>query len=481
MGLFVAALVVAVGSLGDQRQGEVRPLSNADAQTTSRAFQPEWLSVGHPADPVGPRIPFFIYSGDGFGITDGTVKLYVGGNTMGHAGADLAVELLLEQHPWRVTDATQALLFFVPLHTSEGLEFDPAVVETLLASAAYRGGNGTNHFTVQHHWQQDQFKRSKSYGKVNIGTVFSFEAVAPPLNNWLGVSTIRSTDSAPYYTAGCDSMQDGTQQETWDAWAARSTSLHLVAACPDQRKPMALRALALYALRDIPGASMVRVGYGASRLPFDIVMNQTRNSRFGIFTRGDTPSSQRLYDLLAAGTIPIIISDSLGRVGLPFACDVDWQSMAFFISADDFLSSPIEMVTNVLKVPEDELRRMLAAIHKFRKEVLFCADGNNVATNIIRQAWRAFAAKEQQVAGPTAQCRFSTWQQHKKCAAGTWPCQTIPHPAHPGCNAAHQEHPFCIPLTGVHCNESCAMVDRNVPWAADTGMMEMSCIGAIAK
>ena len=41
-------------------------------------------------------------------------------------------------------------------------------------------------------------------------------------------------------------------------------------------------------------------------------------SEFALMIHGDSPSSGRLYDTLAYGTIPIIISDRLWHSGLPF-------------------------------------------------------------------------------------------------------------------------------------------------------------------
>merc|ERR1719272_139226 len=46
-----------------------------------------------------------------------------------------------------------------------------------------------------------------------------------------------------------------------------------------------------------------------------------KNSKFGLMLRGDNPTSGRLYDFIAAGVIPVIISDP--------ACRFEDNSMPF--------------------------------------------------------------------------------------------------------------------------------------------------------
>jgi len=54
----------------------------------------------------------------------------------------------------------------------------------------------------------------------------------------------------------------------------------------------------------------------ASRLR--LYAHRLARSDFALMVRGDSPSSRRLYDALAYGAVPIIISDRLWHVAMPF-------------------------------------------------------------------------------------------------------------------------------------------------------------------
>eukprot|EP00935_MAST-01C_sp_MAST-1C-sp1_P001570 g1570.t1 len=115
----------------------------------------------------------------------------------------------------------------------------------------------------------------------------------------------------------------------------------------------------------IPGSNVVAVR-PETRIPVAEFERQMGQARFGLFTRGDTPTSVRLYDLLALSVIPIVVADGIEEVGLPFKCDVDWAHLAFWIRNDDFIRAPVEMVKQVLAKPEAELRRVFDTVQKKR-------------------------------------------------------------------------------------------------------------------
>ena len=47
--------------------------------------------------------------------------------------------------------------------------------------------------------------------------------------------------------------------------------------------------------------------------------------RYNLVLRGDSPSSRRLYDGVAAGALTVLVSDETWAVGLPFQCLVPWR------------------------------------------------------------------------------------------------------------------------------------------------------------
>merc|ERR1711953_917273 len=72
-----------------------------------------------------------------------------------------------------------------------------------------------------------------------------------------------------------------------------------------------------------------------SATAFQAILRETQQtyleSKFCIVPEGDTPTSRRLFDALAAGCIPIIFGrvDKVSR-SLPFSATIDWPSVVLF-------------------------------------------------------------------------------------------------------------------------------------------------------
>ena len=56
-----------------------------------------------------------------------------------------------------------------------------------------------------------------------------------------------------------------------------------------------------------------------------------KQSKFAFILPGDTASSSRLYDAISSGTVPIILSNHLLEVGLPFIDRVPWKDLVVFL------------------------------------------------------------------------------------------------------------------------------------------------------
>jgi hypothetical protein len=187
----------------------------------------------------------------------------------------------------------------------------------------YRKHSGTDHFSVSSDWCQQKAKDSRKLMH-SFGSTFGFEAKVSPWNGWLDIP---ADDSVPYYSSMCTK---GVEGSSFEEWRLRRTSLVFLANCPDDRLPMLVRAIALRMLGAIKDSN-VQAFTPDTRIPVEDFGKQIQQARFGLFTRGDTPSSVRLYDLLALGVIPIVVADGIEKVALPFPCDVDWANMAYFV------------------------------------------------------------------------------------------------------------------------------------------------------
>ena len=80
---------------------------------------------------------------------------------------------------------------------------------------------------------------------------------------------------------------------------------------------------------------------------------------FCLVPHGDTPDSSRLYDAIACGCVPILISDAWQGA---FAASIDYASFALRIRERHFLADPRGALLNVTRGARLEaLRRALAA------------------------------------------------------------------------------------------------------------------------
>lgn len=51
---------------------------------------------------------------------------------------------------------------------------------------------------------------------------------------------------------------------------------------------------------------------------YKLYEHRLERSEFALMIHGDSPTSRRLYDAFAYGTVPIIVSNRLWHVGMPF-------------------------------------------------------------------------------------------------------------------------------------------------------------------
>lgn len=120
-----------------------------------------------------------------------------------------------------------------------------------------------------------------------------------------------------------------------------------------------LRSGLIHVLKQLPNVSVENQSfYGISPTVFAGVTSRTAavltRSRFCVVPAGDTPSSRRLFDSLAAGCVPIIFN-SLKEIApsLPFRHTVDWSEVAIFAGS-------MECTVNQVRRTSAWLRRLLS-------------------------------------------------------------------------------------------------------------------------
>jgi hypothetical protein len=111
-----------------------------------------------------------------------------------------------------------------------------------------------------------------------------------------------------------------------------------------------------------------------------------RRSKFCLVPSGDTPNTSRLFDALAAGCIPVIISQ---LVSLPFDDIIPWHLMAIVIPTPKYTADPVGTVRSlVTSLSAVEVARLQKGIAKHAGGVLWRhrAGTSRVAVNVLETA-----------------------------------------------------------------------------------------------
>jgi hypothetical protein len=86
--------------------------------------------------------------------------------------------------------------------------------------------------------------------------------------------------------------------------------------------------------------------------------------------RGDNPTSRRMFDALAAGCIPVVVSDDIARY-LPFRWAIEWRSMILQVPEAVFNSDPEGVADAVLALPHKVVASLRARMDGARTSILW--------------------------------------------------------------------------------------------------------------
>ena len=109
----------------------------------------------------------------------------------------------------------------------------------------------------------------------------------------------------------------------------------------------------------------------ASYQPHSQYLRRMLGSTFCLAPRGDTASSRRVYESIAAGCIPVIIADDLA---LPFAKRLRYTDFAVRFTERFALTQPLEMVQRLRAMPAAKVRAMQDALLRARPNFLWHTD-----------------------------------------------------------------------------------------------------------
>jgi len=110
---------------------------------------------------------------------------------------------------------------------------------------------------------------------------------------------------------------------------------------------------------------------GASYEPHGDYLKKMLRATFCLSPRGDTSSSKRTYESIAAGCIPVIIADGLR---LPFERWLDWTAFSVRVKEASALADPLSVLRTLRAIPAARVAAMQAALREARPHFLWHLD-----------------------------------------------------------------------------------------------------------
>lgn len=133
----------------------------------------------------------------------------------------------------------------------------------------------------------------------------------------------------------------------------------------------------------------------------ELMAKEMLQSRFCLVPRGDMPDSGRLYDSMACGCIPVIISD---RFRGAFADVVNYERFSLRISEQAFLADPVNSVGNLTRLLTRERERKMRHLLDVEGAAVLWHHERSAITSLIRDAIGASQARAMSLT------MLSSWQ-----------------------------------------------------------------------
>ena len=325
----------------------------------------------------------------------------------------------LRSHRWRVSQPSAAVLFVVPLYANAALQpsvkglacngshyqdlFD-TTARTVEASPQYARHLGADHVIVSNSWRTATrapkqapwapYQRSSTYFRhvFRHAIVGHMEARHANDDGWWRCSVV-----SPYVA----NFDEARQQHLVPIGSAERSSLFYFHGGANNRGTYgyAFRQAALAQLQELPSSHLsgIQLPGGSARCGAGLTTNceggrstggfrdRMARARFNLVLPGDSPSSRRLYDGFAAGALPVLVSDQIWSVGLPFQCLVPWRRLAFSVAEAAFETEggALGALRRLSELQPSLLQRMQRLANHHRRDVLWNMNGSRVAENLL--------------------------------------------------------------------------------------------------
>ena len=129
----------------------------------------------------------------------------------------------------------------------------------------------------------------------------------------------------------------------------------------------------LLKLQGLPGVQVeaATAQPGAVYEPHDAYLAKMMRAAFCLAPRGDTASSKRLYEAIAAGCVPVIISDTLR---LPFERRLRWADFSIRMREDDVLKAPARLDEWLRELTPERVLGLQTNLERVRRHFIWHLD-----------------------------------------------------------------------------------------------------------
>ncbi|KAL1504661.1 hypothetical protein AB1Y20_008441 [Prymnesium parvum] len=323
--------------------------------------------------------------------------------------AELGLHRLLSHHPWRVRDPSEATLFYVPVlphldqdagrcngtgHKARMMQ----VASALQASPAWQRRNGTDHV-----WACTCVMMR------SMLTNSLWELLRTAVHAVHSVPRGKASPSAcqltiPYFNPTFASISPSARMPG----LVRSTLAHFRGRVMNRvrsvlvKRYQGVRGFLVQAAHPSTAArcnlnkcnrkAMAKVGFFPERH-----FAEMTTSTFCLVPVGDSPPSSRLYLAVAAGCIPVFISDGFKGAFSPI---VPWDTFSLRIPEKNLLDPGFNLTDKLISVATDHatLFQLQHSLREHAADVLYEVSGSRLADHFLQSAYMAVS----QVCSPWA-------------------------------------------------------------------------------
>lgn len=298
--------------------------------------------------------------------------------------AEVWVHQALLRHPMRTRDPAEASLFYIPLYVTVSSDATPQLgnlvcenethyerVDRALdfletESKHFMKFGGANHFFVCSWWRCGVALGNRAR-VVLSRTILGINESPPANDEWARWECTNRVVTIPYVSSTKIPASLFTRD---DEYVMRNRSIPFYFAGRMRDRPERAN---LAVITDIYPASLIGVSAWDWKDNPNVYGENLSSSQFCLCPRGDTMSSRRLFDAVAAGCIPVLSRSQTGLGNLPFISSMDYAEFAFVLPDDSFAqTSSVAKFTNaIMGLDTTEILRKRRALLKARGGLIY--------------------------------------------------------------------------------------------------------------